>query len=62
MATKSGIYWQNFQRPTAQVEAAESGGEALPSLHSDRYYPVVEPSIRTGVLTMCSAVLNLVGK
>jgi hippurate hydrolase len=48
--------------PTAQVEAAERGGEPLPSLHSDRYYPVVEPSIRTGVLTMCSAVLNLAGK
>jgi amidohydrolase len=45
----------------AQVEAAERGTEALPSLHSDLYYPQIEPSIRTGVLTMSSAVLNLVG-
>jgi hypothetical protein len=33
----------------------------LPSLHSDKYYPVAEPSIRTGVLTMSTAVLNLMG-
>jgi hypothetical protein len=32
------------------------------SLHSDRYYPLPEPSIRSGVLTMRLAVLNLVGK
>ncbi len=45
-----------------RVAAAESGGEQLPSLHSDKYFPVAEPSIRTGVLTMSVAVLNLVGK
>jgi amidohydrolase len=45
-----------------RVAAAESGGEPLPSLHSDKYYPLAEPSIRTGVLTMSVAVLNLMGK
>jgi amidohydrolase len=45
----------------AQVEAAERGTETLPSLHSDLYYPQIEPSIRTGVLAMSAAVLNLVG-
>ena len=33
-----------------------------PSLHSPLYYPVPEPSLCTGVLTMSLAVLNLVGK
>ena len=45
-----------------RVIAAEKGGEPLPSLHSDGYYPIPEPTIRTGVLTMSSAVLNLMGK
>jgi len=48
--------------PPERVAAAESGGEPLPSLHSDKYYPVAEPSIRTGVLTMSVAVLNLMPK
>ena len=38
------------------------GGKPLPSLHSDLFYPVPEPSIKTGVLTMSLAVLNLLGK
>jgi amidohydrolase len=45
-----------------RVFAASKGGAPLPSLHSDLYYPVPDPSMRTGVLTMTSAVLNLVGK
>jgi amidohydrolase len=45
-----------------RVIAADNGGEPLPSLHSDGYYPIPEPTIRTGVLTMSSAVLNLMGK
>ncbi len=45
-----------------QVLAAKKGGPPLPSLHSDLYFPVPEPSIRTGVLTMTSAVLHLLGK
>jgi hypothetical protein len=32
------------------------------SLHSDHYYPLPEPSLRNGVLTMSLAVLNLAGK
>jgi hippurate hydrolase len=46
-----------------RVEAAQKDStKSLPSLHSDSYYPVPEPSIKTGVLTMSMAVLNLVGK
>jgi hippurate hydrolase len=48
---------------TKRVEASHrEGAEPLPSLHSPLYFPVPEPSLRTGVLTMSLAVLNLVGK
>jgi hippurate hydrolase len=43
---------------TSSPESVASG-KPLPSLHSDLYHPVYEPSIRTGVLTMSMAVLNL---
>jgi hippurate hydrolase len=39
-----------------------SGGPGAVSLHSDHYYPLPEPSIRNGVLTMTAAVLNILGK
>ena len=45
-----------------RLEQAKKAGTSLPSLHSDLYYPIPEPSIRTGVLTMTSAVLNLMEK
>ncbi len=45
-----------------RVQASTESGKPLPSLHSDLYYPVPEPSIKTGVLTMTTAVLNLMGK
>jgi amidohydrolase len=48
--------------PPQRVLAAAKGGPPLPSLHSDLYYPVPEPSIRLGVLSMTSAALNLFGK
>jgi hypothetical protein len=34
----------------------------LPSLHNDGFYPIPEPTIRTGVLSMSTAVLNLLGE
>jgi hippurate hydrolase len=49
--------------PKERVDVAKANPDKpLPSLHSDLYYPVPEPSIKTGVLTMSLAVLNLVGK
>ena len=46
-----------------RVAQAETGSSApLPSLHSDLYYPIPEPSIKTGVLTMSMAVLSLLGR
>ena len=34
----------------------------LPSLHSSKFAPVPEPTIRTGVIAMTSAVLDLMKK
>ena len=34
-------------------------GQGAPSLHSPLFYPDSEPTIRTGVISMCSAVLDL---
>jgi hippurate hydrolase len=48
--------------PPEKVAQAKRTGVPLPSLHSSRYYPIIEPSLRTGVLAMSTAVLNLVGK
>jgi hippurate hydrolase len=56
------LYFLGTVPPERVAEAAKEGAKPLPSLHSDQYHPVPEPSIKTGVLTMSMAVLNLVGK
>jgi len=56
------MYFLGTVLPERVAESEREGARPLPSLHSDLYYPVPEPSIRTGVLTMSAAVLNLVGK
>jgi amidohydrolase len=56
------LYFLGTLPPDRVAEAEREGGTPLPSLHSDQYYPVPEPSVKTGVLTMSLAVLNLMGK
>ena len=56
------LYFLGTVAPERVAESLREGGQPLPSLHSDRYYPVPEPTIKTGVLTMSAAVLNLLGK
>ncbi len=46
----------------ARIKAFEAGKEELPSLHSDRYFPVPDPSIKTGVMAMVTSVLRVVGR
>jgi amidohydrolase len=48
--------------PAEKVAATKAGGPPLPSLHSSKYLPDREPTIRTGVLTMTSAALDLLAK
>ncbi len=45
--------------PPERHEEARQGGRPLPATHSAYYYPVPEPTIRTGVLAMSLAVLEL---
>jgi amidohydrolase len=53
------LYFLGTMAPERVAESLREGGKPLPSLHSDLYYPMPEPSIRTGVLTMSMAVLSL---
>ncbi len=45
-----------------KVAAAKAGGPPLPSLHSSNYLPQKEPAIRTGVLAMSAAAIDLLSK
>ena len=56
------FWFLGTMEPERVAASKRPGGEPLPSLHSDLYYPIIEPSLRNGVLTMTVAVLNLVGK
>lgn len=46
----------------AKVAESQKGGAPLPSLHSSKFAPVPEPTIRTGLIGMTSAVLELMKK
>jgi amidohydrolase len=48
-------------RPEA-VQESERNGTPLPSLHSSLWAPVPEPTIKTGIVAMTAAVLDLMNK
>ncbi len=54
------IYWLGAVEPNLYA-AFERGEAELPSLHSSKFAPLPEPSIKIGVMTMTSAVLDLLG-
>jgi hippurate hydrolase len=56
------MYWLGTVKPERVAEAERPDGQPLPSLHSDLFAPDPAPSLRTGVMTMSHAVLNLIGK
>ncbi len=55
------LFWLGTVDPS-RYAASQKSGEALPSLHSSFYAPLPEPTIKTGVLAMTAAVLELAGK
>jgi amidohydrolase len=55
------MFWLGSADPK-RVEESKRTGQPLPSLHSNAYHPVPEPTIKTGVTAMAAAVLELVGK
>jgi hippurate hydrolase len=56
------LFWLGTVPPDRVAEAAKDETKMLPSLHSDQYHPIPEPSIKTGVLAMSMAVMNLMQK
>lgn len=46
----------------AKIAESKKTGAPLPSLHSSKFAPVPEPTIRTGIIGMTSAVLELMKK
>ncbi len=48
--------------PEKIAEAKKPGAAPLPSLHSSKFAPVPEPTIRAGIIAMTSAVLDLMKK
>jgi hippurate hydrolase len=56
------MFWLGTIPEARWAAAHREGGTPLPSLHSDLFWPEPQPSIRTGVLSMSHAVLNLIGK
>ena len=41
------------------IQASQKTGKPLPSLHSSRWAPLPEPTIKTGVAATCAAVLEM---
>jgi hippurate hydrolase len=64
--TRAGIrsfyYHLGSAAPDAYAESKKPGGKALASTHSPFYAPVPEPTLRTGVLTMSMAILELMNE
>ncbi len=56
---QSFYYFLGSVSPEAYQEAHRPGGKPLPVTHSPFYFPVPEPTIKTGVITMTLAVLEL---
>lgn len=55
------LFWLGAADPQ-DIRRAEESGATLPSLHSSEFVPLPEPAIRTGVMAMTSAVLELMGR
>ena len=55
------LFWLGASDP-AKVKANRETGAPLPGLHSALFAPVPEPTLRTGVKAMTSAVLDLMKK
>jgi amidohydrolase len=55
------MFWLGAVDP-AKIKDAQEYGTRLPSLHSSEFAPLPEPSIRTGVKAMTSAVMDLLKK
>jgi amidohydrolase len=55
------LFWLGAVAPE-KVAESERAGIPLPSLHSSKFAPVPEPTIKTGVTAMTAAALDLLAK
>jgi hippurate hydrolase len=53
------IYRLGAVDPKRIAAAARPDGEPLPSLHSSRFAPMPEPTLRTGMRTLANLALSL---
>jgi hippurate hydrolase len=56
------VYFHFGAVEPAKIAEYKQGGKELPTLHSSKFAPVPEPTIRTGVIGMTAAVLDLMKK
>jgi amidohydrolase len=56
------VYFHFGAVAPAKIAEYKQGGKELPTLHSSKFAPVPEPTIRTGVIGMTTAVLDLMKK
>jgi hippurate hydrolase len=56
------VYFHFGAVDPAKIAEYKQGGKELPTLHSSKFAPVPEPTIRTGVIGMTTAVLDLMKK
>ena len=57
----TAIFWLGASDP-AKLKVSRESGVPVPGLHSALFAPIAEPTLRTGVKAMTSAVLELMKK
>jgi hippurate hydrolase len=55
------IFWLGAMDP-AKLAAAKAAGKSLPGIHTSRFEPLPEPTLRTGVTAMTSVAMALLQK
>ncbi|QDU25537.1 putative hydrolase YxeP [Anatilimnocola aggregata] len=58
LAGVPGCYYFLGTASPERVAAAKNGGAPLSLTHTDAYFPIPEPTIKTGLLTMTAVLLN----
>jgi hippurate hydrolase len=56
------IFWLGTVNPARWQESEKPGAAPLPSIHSSRFAPDTDLTIRTGIKAMTAAALDLLGK
>ena len=52
------MFWLGAMDP-AKFAAAQAAGKTLPGVHTSRFEPLPEPTLRTGIVSMTSVAIAL---